>query len=493
LERTRNSATRFTPRRTEDGRPKTEDRVIDVEIESVNAAGDGVARDGRRRLIVPFTIPGERVRVSIARTHGDVTVGAVESILDESSHRVIPACPHFGPPQSCGGCTWQHIAYPEQLRLKTKLVSQLVQKAVPGAPAARPMLPGAPIDNPWGYRHKVHFVFGAGHQSSPETSDRRAPRYGAPGSRGSLTMGHYARGSRRVIPVRECPVHAPRGNAVAFRFRDSYRRAGLNAAPDGPLKSLALRVGFATPELMATLVLTGESVKALRSATRRILSEPDPPSSVHVNLHPKGDAFIFGDETRRVAGPARMREDVAGVSFLISPTAFFQTNVQAADTLVRLVLEAMRPGARVLDLYAGAGLFALPLARAGYEVVAVEENRAAVSDARESMKLNRIPESRCRFLMRRVEDALTSAAVRGPFDLVVLDPPREGCSASVIDGIFGGLAPAGAIYISCNPEALARDLALITGRRYAIESIQPVDMFPHTAHVESVVVLRRRT
>lgn len=484
---------RFTPRRTEDRSPKTEDRFVDVEIESINAAGDGVARDGRRQLTVPFTIPGERVRVSVAVSRGDATVAALHSIVRASPHRIAPACPHFGPPQSCGGCAWQHIAYPEQLRLKTKLLTQLVQNAVPGAPAARPMLPGAPIDNPWGYRHKVHFVFGGGRTSPRQPADRRAPVYGAPASRSSLVMGHYARGSRRVIPVRECPVHAPRGNTVAFRFRDSYRRAGLNAAPGGPLQSVALRVGFATPELMATLVLTEESGKSLRSATRRVLGEPDAPSSFHINLHPRGDAFIFGDETRRVTGSARMREEVAGVSFLISPTAFFQTNVQAADTLVRLVLDAIRPGARVLDLYAGAGLFALPLARAGGEVVAVEENRAAVSDARESMQLNRIPESRCRYVVRRVEDALTSAAVRGPFDFVVLDPPREGCSPSVIDGIFGGLAPAGAIYISCNPEALARDLALITGRRYAIESIQPVDMFPHTAHVESVVVLRRRT
>jgi 23S rRNA (uracil1939-C5)-methyltransferase len=449
--------------------------LIDVEIESLNTAGDGVARDGRRQLIVPFTVPGERVRVRVAPARGNISIGALDSVLHESPHRVPAPCPHFGPGHVCGGCTWQHIAYREQLRLKTALVTRLIQAVVPGAPAARPMLPGAPIDDPWGYRHKVHFVFG-----------RRAS-----GSAGSLTMGHYARGTRRVIPVRECPVHAPRGNAVAFRLRDAYARAGLSAAPGGPLESVAVRVGCGTPELMATLVVAEESGSALRSATRRFLAETDAPSSFHVNVHPRGDAFVFGRETRRITGPARMREDVAGVSFLISPTAFFQTNVFAAETLVRLVLDAVTPGARVLDLYAGAGLFALPLARAGHDVVAVEENRTAVSDAKESVRLNRIPESRCRVLVRRVEDALGASAVRGPFDVVVLDPPRQGCARSVIDGIFAGLAPSRAIYISCNPEALARDLALITRRRYAIESIQPVDMFPHTAHVESVVVLRR--
>jgi 23S rRNA (uracil1939-C5)-methyltransferase len=201
----------------------------------------------------------------------------------------------------------------------------------------------------------------------------------------------------------------------------------------------------------------------------------------------------------------RMREEVAGVSFVISPTAFFQTNVHAAETLVGLVLAAVPERARILDLYAGAGLFALPLARAGHEVVAVEENRAAVADGEASRRFNRIPDERCRFVARRVEQAVTAparppgvrrdrrnpGAAQHEFDAVVLDPPREGCSETVIDGVFGGLMPPGVVYISCNPEALARDLAAASDHGYRIRSLQPVDMFPHTAHVETVAVLTR--
>jgi 23S rRNA (uracil1939-C5)-methyltransferase len=343
------------------------------------------------------------------------------------------------------------------------------------------MLPGAALEYPWGYRHKVHFVFG--------TSGRAGRRDS------TLLMGHYARGSRRVIPVRECPVHDERGNALAFRFRNAFARANAVAAPQEgrrpALRSIAVRVGHGTPEVMATLVLTGEADKALRAASRRVLDEPGAPSSFHVNLHPEGDGFLFGRDTRRVAGPERMREAVAGASFLVSPTAFFQTNIHAADALVRLVLEAVAPGARVLDLYAGAGLFAVPLARAGHQVVAVEENRAAVADGEASRRLNRIPEESCRFVARRVEQALGTPGVRPPFDVVVLDPPREGCSADVLDRVFGAGTPKTAVYISCNPEALGRDLARIARHGYRIESIQPVDMFPHTAHIESVVVIRR--
>jgi 23S rRNA (uracil1939-C5)-methyltransferase len=209
---------------------------------------------------------------------------------------------------------------------------------------------------------------------------------------------------------------------------------------------------------------------------------------LHLNLHPRGDAFIFGRETRRLSGSERMREDVAGVSFLISPTAFFQTNVLAAEALVKLVLGAVPAASSVLDLYAGAGLFALPLARRGNAVIAIEENRAAVDDGEASLRLNRIPAARCRFVARPVETALASLHTS---EAAVLDPPREGCSAEVIDALFGRLRPRAAVYVSCNPEALARDLARITAHRYRVDSMQPVDMFPHTPHIETVVVLRR--
>jgi 23S rRNA (uracil1939-C5)-methyltransferase len=439
-------------------------------------------------ITVPFTIPGEHVRARVRRLRDGTCIGVVDEILRPSAHRVAPHCPHFGYEtgfdfrrgsnaeikrgflRGCGGCSWQHIAYPEQLRLKSELVTRLLREAVPRAPAARPALTATPADSPWGYRQKVHFVFGAG-----------------PG--GSLAMGHYARGTRRVIPVAACPVHDQRGNALAYRFRDAFRTSGAHSCDESALRGLAVRVGANTPEVMATLVLSGDADRRLRHATRQVI-EADASTSVHVNLHPRGDAYVFGRETRRIAGSERLREEVAGVSFLISPTAFFQTNVRAADILVRLVVDAIKPPARVLDLYAGAGLFALPLARAGSQVVAVEESREAIADGEASRRLNGIVEQQCQFIPRRVEDALR--ALRQQFDAVILDPPRSGCSADVITRVFGRLRPALAVYVSCNPEALARDSKAIVRCGYEIVSLQPVDMFPHTAHVETVAILRRR-
>jgi 23S rRNA (uracil1939-C5)-methyltransferase len=415
------------------------------------------------------------------RPDGVLPASLIE-IVRASPHRTTPGCRHFGPGQPsgiepCGGCAWQHIAYPEQLRLKTALVTRLVRAAVAGAPAANPMVATTPLDAPWGYRHKVHFVFG-----------------NAAGRQPTLTMGHYARGSRRVVGVVECPVHAADGNAHAFALRDACLKAGVLAAEPARrrrgdvLKSVAVRVARRTKERMMTVVVADDGDRALRGATRRALDAAGAGTALHVNLHPRHNAFIFGEVTRRISGPERLRDQVASVSFLISPTAFFQTNLDAAEVLVEHVRRALPAGAPVLDLYAGAGLFALPLARAGHAVVAVEENTAAVADGEASRAMNRIPPAQCRWVAATVETALGRV---GACDTVVLDPPRDGCSAVVSQRLFAERRPSLAVYVSCNPDTLARDLAIAAGHGYDVELLQPVDMFPHTPHVETVAVLRR--
>jgi 23S rRNA (uracil1939-C5)-methyltransferase len=297
------------------------------------------------------------------------------------------------------------------------------------------------------------------------------------------------------MAVRECPVHDERGNTVAFGLFDGYTKVGGRHGLT-TLKSIAIRVSGATRETMATLVVTDNTDQRLRTATRQALSTAWAPSSFHVNVHPRGDAYIFGPETRRITGTERLRDEVGGATFLMSSTAFFQTNVRAAEILVRLVLDAMPTDIPVLDLYAGAGLFALPLAKRGQRVTAVEASHAAVADGEASLRVSRIPAERCRFVAKPVS-AFTPTFANGlrrgtPVPAVILDPPREGCEAVVLEQVFGRIRPATAVYVSCNPETLARDLQLIVRQGYAIESMQPVDMFPHTPHIETVVTLASR-
>jgi 23S rRNA (uracil1939-C5)-methyltransferase len=416
------------------------------------------------------------------------------AVLVSPEHRVAPACRHFG---VCGGCDWQHVAYAEQLRLKQRRLQALVDTSLgPRAPRVAPTRPtpfdAGAADAPWGYRGKVHFVFGPGGRGAP------------------LVMGHFRRGSRAVVPVDECPVHAAAGNRWGFAIRDALLKARVaGATPDGDqgtARHVVVRVAEGTGEILATLVVT-DNVKALRRVTDDVRARMEPAApgerpvraGFHLNVHDRPGVLLFGRETRRLFGLAEAREQVGAAQYLISPTSFFQTNVRAAKVLVDLVLDAAPgPGARVLDLYAGVGLFALPLAMRGSAVTAVEENRDAVAAASAALRLNRVPDRSCRLVASRVEDAMSrlgtgaSAGRRGAaWDTVVLDPPRQGCPPRVLTWIVDELRPERIVYVSCNPEALAADLAAIPPGRYAIDRVVPVDMFPHTEHIEAVAVLGR--
>jgi 23S rRNA (uracil1939-C5)-methyltransferase len=450
--------------------------VVDVEGIDPSADGAGYATVDGRRLLIDYAIPGERVELRIEAHGGRTTLGDITRVVRPSPHRVTPGCPSFGP---CGGCTWQHIASNEQRRLKEQLLQALLNQALGrAAPQVQPTLTGHEGDTtPWGFRNKAHFVLAAGSRA------------------GGLVLGHYRRRSQAVIEVDACPVHAEQANRVAFAVRDALVRARVGGAtPDGHrgvARHIVVRATETPRETLATLVVT-RNEKSLRPAVRALVQSPGVPDGLHLNVNDRPGPYLFGTETRRLHGRDRVRETIAGVSFLISPTAFFQTNVRAAAAMVECVLEQAGEPDTVLDLYAGAGLFALPLATRGARVTAVEENREAVEDGEASRRFNRIAEAACRFVRARAEDFAGTGGRRAAStpDLVILDPPRVGCPPGVLNWICASLRPPRIIYVSCNPEALAADLRQASAAGYALQIVQPVDMFPHTAHIETVAVLR---
>jgi 23S rRNA (uracil1939-C5)-methyltransferase len=376
-------------------------------------------------------------------------------------------CKHFG---TCGGCSLPGMPYAQQLALKRARLAELLGIDVP------PLIPSPAIS---AFRQKVAFVFGAG----------------PPGE--GLVMGHYARGSKAIVAVEECPVHSTRGNRIAFALRDHLVRARIGAADTGGiLRHVIVRTSADDREAVAMLVVSRND-QALRAPIRRFLASADRPDGFFLNTNEKPGPYMVGRETIRIGGRASVRErEAAGhtgtgaVDFLVSPTAFFQTNVGAARELVRLVKEGTAHAGRVLDLYAGTGLFALTIAQAGAAVVAVEEHRQAIEDLQANIAFNRVARARLRPVCARVEDAL-GRVVRDRWDAVVLDPPRSGCAPAVVDGVFCRIRPERAVYVSCNPEALAADVRTITACGYRISSVQAVDMFPHTEHIETVVTFRK--
>jgi 23S rRNA (uracil1939-C5)-methyltransferase len=327
---------------------------------------------------------------------------------------------------------------------------------------------------PWRFRQKAAFVFGNGP--------------------GGLVMGHFARGTNDVVPVEECPVHSARANRVAFALRDALAAArvpGAGATTDGLARHVVVRTSRDEREAVAMLVATRDD-PSLAAPMRALLDGAEKPEGLVLNLHDRPGPYLVGRESRRVAGPGHVEETALGPEFLVSPSSFFQTNVGAAGTLVRLVVEALpgETGLRVLDLYSGGGLFALPLALRGHSVVAVEESRKGTRDAELNRRQNGVGEDRLKLVCSSVERALPHLKA-GAFDAVVLDPPREGCPPEVVREVFSRLRPARGVIVSCNPESLARELPLAVAAGYRVVRVQPVDMFPHTPHTESVTVLER--
>ena len=242
----------------------------------------------------------------------------------------------------------------------------------------------------------------------------------------------------------------------------------------------------------SAMLVVHRNDKSLRTPVKKFLASPEKPDGFFINIHDQPGPFMVGDETIKIEGRSHVKEVVNGVSYLVSPTAFFQTNVGAAAAIVAIVLEELGGARTVLDLYCGTGLFALQLAKAGASVTAVEENRQAIKDAEANARLNRIPQGQVRFIAGRVEDELARMSVRPTRDTVVLDPPRQGCPPRVLSAVFEHLRPAKAVYVSCNPDALAMELPVILKAGYRVARAQAVDMFPHTNHIETVMAFDRK-
>ncbi|MGE0448430.1 MAG: 23S rRNA (uracil(1939)-C(5))-methyltransferase RlmD [Vicinamibacterales bacterium] len=398
-------------------------------------------------------------------------------------------CRHAG---VCGGCSLLHLSYAEQLASKDAALRSLFAPHLPrearsarsfftgDSVASSPPFDGSPgpgqatVADPERFRQKAAFVFAPG-----------------PDGRG-LTMGHFARGSQRVVAIEECPVHSERANRIAFALRDRLLAAGIGAAGGrgraAVLRHLIVRTTADDREAVAMLVVTRND-KALRRPIRALLESRDRPDGLFININDEPGPFMVGETTIRIDGIRHVRERVGGVSFLVSPAAFFQTNVRAAGVLQGIVVRSVSGAERVLDLYCGSGLLTLPLALAGARVTGVEENAQAIRDANANAALNRVPEGRVRFVAGRVDHVLPRLRASS-WDAVVLDPPRQGCGSAVIDAVFAGLAPPRVTYVSCNPEALRDELPAIEAAGYRLAALRAVDMFPHTDHVEAIAQFR---
>ena len=448
--------------------------TIRVSIDDLAFGGEGVGRVNGYVIFVRGGLPGDQLSVRLTEARARYGRGLIESVDVPAPDRVTAPCEYFG---RCGGCRLQHLSYAAQLAFKEKQVRDCLER-IGGLPPfeLRPILPAPDV---YGYRNKMEFTV-------------------APSDAATLVGLHEADRYDSIVDIERCLLQSDTMNALLAETRRETRARGVSAyqanatgEASGLLRFVTLREGRNTGEAMVNFVAAAPAVDTLVPVAERLHARVPGTTSVVLNVNDTKSSVAVGHEEHLLLGRDTITETLDGLRFRVSANSFFQTNTAQAERLFSLVMEAcdLGGGEHVIDLYCGTGAISLLLARKSRHVYGVELVTAAIEDARRNAAANGI--HNCTFLAGEVRDVLPDLARQGvKADVVVADPPRAGFHPKAL-ATLAAMAPGRIVYVSCNPSTLARDVGELGRQGYAVEWVQPVDMFPQTAHIEAVARLRR--
>lgn len=464
-------------------KPRAGDELT-LRVERFDERGRARAKVGSVDVNVRRGRTGELVRARILRRKGDRAEAYALECLEPSPHAIAPRCEHFG---TCGGCSLQDLRYEAQLAGLHKLVASAFAARGLRDVAVEPVVGAAEL---WRYRNKMEFTF-----SCRRYVDHAEPQ----GAEAGFALGlHAARFYRKVVDVRSCAIQDARCDAILASVRELARAARLSPwdvdTHTGLLRHLVLRSARASGEILVHLVTSdpGESSGALDDFVGAVVARhPEITTFVH-SVNTRNASIARGESVRVLHGPGVIRERVCGVEFTLSADSFFQTNTAQAEVLFGMIREEARlSGSEVVyDLYCGAGAIALVLAPHAISVLGFEQVADEVADARVTAERNGIEHAQ--FRAGDVLEALAAPVESiGPRpDVVVVDPPRAGLHPRVVPAI-AALRARRIVYVSCNPRTAAADCAALAPYGYDVARVRPVDMCPHTPHVECVIRLER--
>lgn len=459
--------------------------TIRLTVDKAAFEGRAVGRHEGLVVFIDGAVPGDVVEAQVYRKKKQFAEARLERVLEASPERVQPPCTHFG---VCGGCTWQHMRYETQCAWKREHVRDAFERL--GGFSDLPVHDTLAVPEPFWYRNKMEYSFGEMRWLLPDelgTVDRDAELF-------ALGL-HVPKRYDRILHIEACHLESPESNAILQATRSFFLHHGIPAystrTHTGDLRHLVIREGKHTGERMVFLVCTQRN-DALMEEYAAILRDPALGVSTFVQgvTQRKSSVAVAEEEIIRF-GDGIIRERLGDNVYRISPTSFFQTNTLQAERLYDLAMAAaeLRPDDVVWDLYCGTGSISLHIARHVRAVVGVELHPAAVADARRNAADNGIDNAE--FHVADIVDFLDpvrQAATPWP-DVIVVDPPRAGLHPRVAEAI-GASAVQRLVYVSCNPATSARDCALLREHGYVVEQVTPVDMFPHTWHIECVIRLR---
>jgi len=453
----------------------------EVEIDKVVYGGRGLARLKGMAIFVEGAVPGDRVRIQVVRAKRNYAEARIKEVIEASPYRIMPLCPYS---DYCGGCTWQHIAYDQQLAYKQGfVVDSLGHIADITGVKVNDVLPSPRI---FRYRNKMEFSF----------SDRRwlLPQQGA-GDSGSagFALGLHVPGTfHKVIDIEGCLLQEERGNEILREIRGFVRQSGVPVyglrSHQGFWRYVVLRHSRSLNEWMVNIVTSEERQGLLRRLASMLGDRFSEIVSISNAVNTRKGGTAVGEWESPLIGEGSMREKIGPYSFRISTHSFLQTNAHLSEMLYRVVEEFASLTGRqtVVDLYCGIGTVSAFLASGASRIIGFDISESAIADAMRNYELNGLVN--CEFSCGDVR-LLLSRVERKP-DVLVADPPRTGMHKEVIRDIVQ-LLPETIIYVSCNPTTMARDIALLK-EHYELEAVQPIDLFPNTYHIETVTRLKRR-
>lgn len=437
-----------------------------LELMDITHTGEGVGRINNMIVFVEGVLPGDVAEIQIKNVKKTYAQGKLLKVVEASPERVTPECPYFG---KCGGCQLCHMSYEGQLRVKSKMVMDALERI--GGFNEIKVNPILGMENPKRYRNKAQFKI-----------DKKG-------------MGFYEKRSHDLVHIDDC-LNQPDCTAPAIKtINEMMAELKLSIYDEktqkGYVRGILLRTNL-QGENMVTIIVNGKDLSQKDAIIERITQGIPNVKSIFVNINREKSNVILGRKSICVYGSTRLIEEIGDLKFSISPNSFFQVNTKQAKVLYDTVktMANLTGKETVLDLYCGTGTIGLYLGDKAKKVIGIESIQDAVLDARENASLNQMDNAV--FINGKAEDEMLriSKEDNTKADLIILDPPRKGCEESLLRAI-GDQGTKKVIYVSCNPSTLARDLKLMTEMGYEVLEVQPVDLFPETGHVETVVLMSR--
>lgn len=458
---------------------KKNDQII-IKIEDIGVNGEGIGKVEGYTLFVKDALIGDTVEAVITKAKKNYGYAKMLRVLEASKHRVERNCPVA---RQCGGCQIQELSYDAQLDFKTKKVYGNLERIGGFSPKFLDtvMEPICGMEEPFHYRNKAQFPIG---------TDKE----------GNIVTGFYAGRTHQIIPNMECALGVPVNQKILQIIVDFMNQYGVSAYNEetgrGLVRHVLIRYGFTTKEIMVCLVINGDNLPKSEKLVDKLV-RIEGMTSITYSVNKQNTNVIMGKEIGVLWGQGYITDYIGDVKYQISPLSFFQVNPVQTEKLYSLALEyaGLKGDETVWDLYCGIGTISLFLAQKAKKVYGVEIVPQAIDDARNNAKINDIENAE--FFVGKAEEILPEYYAqyekehgkKAYADVIVVDPPRKGCDETLLDTMVE-MRPERIVYVSCDSATLARDLKYLCERGYEIQKVKPVDQFPHTVHVETIIKMQ---